>query len=192
MDPNKVIEVVNRENIRVVFRLKDSFRSVQLNPGEKTKMTFEELEKLRYLDGGLYMIKHNLLIKDKEAIEELLGNVEPEYFYTKAEVKKLLSEGTVEELQDALDFAPKGVISLIQDTAIEMKIDSLEKRNAITKATKLDISSAIEINEETKEEAEEVEAASKTRRVAPAKPATTSTGRRAAAPVVSEATEIKE
>lgn len=191
MDPNKVIEVVNRENIRVVFGLKDSFRSVELNPGEKTKMTFEELEKLRYLDGGLYMIKHNLLIKDKEAIEELLGNVEPEYFYTKAEVKKLLSEGTVEELQDALDFAPKGVISLIQDTAIEMKIDSLEKRNAITKATNLDISAAIDINEETKEE-EEAEAASKTRRVVPAKPATTSTGRRAAAPVVSEATEIKE
>lgn len=192
MDPNKVIEVVNRENIRVVFKLKDSFRSVELSPGEKTKMTFEELEKLRYLDGGLYMIKHNLLIKDKEAIEELLGNVEPEYFYTKAEVRKLLSEGTIEELQDALDFAPKGVVSLIQDTAIEMKIDSLEKRNAIKKATNLDISAAIDINEETKEDEEVEAAASKTRRVAPAKPATTSTGRRAAAPVVSEATEIKE
>ena len=63
---------------------------------------------------------------------------------------------------DALDFAPEGVVSLIKDKAVEIKLNDVYKREIIAQKTKFDVSKAIEYNE-VSEKVEEV----KERRSAP-------------------------
>ena len=50
---------------------------------------------------------------------------------------------TLEQLQDTLDFAPKGVIDLVKQEAVEMKLDSSIKRQEIQKATNFNVTNAI-------------------------------------------------
>ena len=54
-----------------------------------------------------------LIIDDKSALDFLNIQPEPEYFYTDVEIKKLLLEGSLDQLEDCLTFAPNGVIDLI-------------------------------------------------------------------------------
>ena len=71
----------------------------------------EELKQLQYVSGGDYLLKHCLLINDEDALEVLnMRNLEPEYFYTEDIIKKLLEEGTLDQLEDCLNFAPDGVV----------------------------------------------------------------------------------
>ena len=49
-----------------------------------------------------------------------MENVEPEYFYTEKEVKELLTNGSLEQLEDTLNFAPEGVIELIKTMPVKM------------------------------------------------------------------------
>ena len=91
-------------------------------------------------------------IHNEELLKELLGEVEPEYYYSEDEVKTLLLSGSLEQLQDCLEFAPNGVIDLIKSLAVSLKIDNVSKRKAIQEKTGFNVTRAIEINEETEEE----------------------------------------
>ena len=50
---------------------------------------------------------------------------------------------------DCLDFAPEGVIELVKKYAVELKVNDIQKRQAILDKTGFNVTSAIEINEET-------------------------------------------
>ena len=91
-------------------------------------------------------ILNNLIIHDKSAVEELLPEAEPEYFYTTKDVDFLLEQGTLDQLKDALDFAPEGVISLIKEQAVKNELNDVKKRDAILEATNFNVTGAIEIN----------------------------------------------
>ena len=100
--------------------------------------------------------------KDKDVVNELLnGEVEPEYYLSDKEVENLLIQGSLDELKDAIDFAPEGVVSLIKKLAVDLKIKDIDKRDAIFEMTGFDVTKAIEINKMTVEE--EVSAAPKRR-----------------------------
>ena len=118
-------------------------------------------------------------------LEELLGTVEPEYYYGEEDVKNLLEKGSLDELKDCLDFAPEGTVELVKKAAVETELNDIRKRNAIQEATGFNINSAIEINKETSEERPEE---TKVRRAsAPKKEdAQVSTGRRVSAPTTSK------
>ena len=178
---NKMIKVTNRANGVVGYSLPDLRLHRNFQPGESKNIALDELIQLQYIPGGEYTLKNLLIVNDKSALEEVLNIIaEPEYFYTEADVVNLLKTGTLDELKDCLDFAPKGVIEILKSKAVELEIPDTQKREAISKKTGFNIENAIMVNrimnagpQETSEEDKP-----KTRRTTPAEKG----GRRAAAP----------
>lgn len=183
INDNTEIKVMNRVNGTVGYTIPDlnnlhrSFAS-----GETKKVTMEELRKLSYIPGGDIILRDCLVIKDEEAVQELLGEVEPEYNYTEADIRELLANGTIEQFLDCLDYAPKGVIDLIKDLSVKTKLNDVAKRKAILDKTGFNVTNAIDA-EETVEGLDD-EAPKTERRAAPitTKTEPQETGRRTAAP----------
>jgi len=154
VEKDRIIPLLNRDTGSVGYTLEDTGTHRRFTPGETKKVTFDEIEKLSWAKGGKELLRDYLIIMDEEAAREILGDIEPEYFYTKDTVKKLLKDGTLEQLQDTLEFAPKGVVELVKQEAVEMKLDSNVKREEIQKKTSFNVDRAIQINEESKEDGE--------------------------------------
>ena len=166
IENSMTIKVTNRDNGSVGYSVPDLGVHRTFQPKESKEISAEELRKLSYLPGGDVIIKDYLIIHNEELLKELLGEVEPEYYYSEDEVKTLLLSGSLEQLQDCLDFAPNGVIDLIKSLAVSLKIDNVSKRKAIQDKTGFNVTRAIEINEETDEETASKESA-QGRRAAP-------------------------
>ena len=164
LEDKVILEVTNRDNGTVGYTIPDLGINRTFQAEETKKITMEELRKLSYLPGGEYILRNCLVIKDNDAIEELLGEVEPEYTYTEEDVKNLLLTGSLDALLDCLDFAPTGVIELVKSLAVSLEINDISKRNAILEKTGFNVTKAIEINHETNENSEDTV---KTRRTAP-------------------------
>ena len=165
LDKNAVIKVSNRDSGSVGYSIPEMGIKRIFQKGETKEVTMEELRKLSYLPGGQTLIDDCLIVHSEEALQELNPNYEPEYFYTEAQVKKLLLTGTLEQFLDCLDFAPEGVIELIKQQAVALQINDLAKREAIFNKTGFNVSTAIGINKMSSE-TEEVEEVSKKRRTA--------------------------
>ena len=146
-----LIEVINRSSGGVGYEIPDSNGLIRtFQKREKKKIPFEEIRKLLYQVGGEYIFTNLLVIKNEEAVKELFSTrPEPEYYYTEVEVRTLLETGTLDQLLDCLDFAPEGVIDIIKDVAVKIKLNDVSKRDAILAKTGFNVSKAIEINEET-------------------------------------------
>lgn len=151
VENNMTVKVTNRDNGSVGYSVPDLGVHRTFQPKESKEISAEELRKLSYLPGGDVIIKEYLIIHNEELLKELLGEVEPEYYYSEDEVKTLLLSGSLAQLQDCLDFAPDGVIDLIKSLAVSLKIDNVSKRKAIQDKTGFNVTRAIEINEETEE-----------------------------------------
>ena len=185
IDEKKVVKVTNRDNGHVGYKIPDMNNLVRDFSANETKnITVEELKKLAYIAGGPTLIRDYLIIDDAEVVREVLGKVEPEYYYTEEDVKNLLLTGSLDALKDCLEFAPKGTIDLVKKLAIEMPLNDISKRKAILEMTGFNVDAAIMVNEETKEESGDTQ---KVRRISePVKEEVKSTGRRTAIPTVSE------
>ena len=184
-DEKKIVRVTNRDNGHVGYRIPDMNNLVRDFSANETKnITVEELKKLAYISGGPTLIRDYLVIEDPEVVEEILGDVEPEYYYNEEDVKKLLLNGSLDELKDCIEFAPKGTVDLVKQLAVELPVNDITKRKAILDMTGFNVDAAIMINEETKDEMENTQ---RVRRVhEPVKEEVKSTGRRTAVPTVSE------
>lgn len=165
LDNNTIISVTNRDNSYVGYVIPEmnNLRR-KFSPNETKEISMEEIRKLSWTDGGKTLIQNHLILKNEEAVREILINVEPEYYYDSADVERLLSHGTLDQVRDALDFAPDGVVALIKDKAVETKLNDVAKREAIKDKTHFDVTKAIEYNKI--ENAEEAPSA-KVRRSAP-------------------------
>lgn len=185
IDEKKIVRVTNRDNGHVGYRIPDMNNLVRDFSANETKnITVEELKKLAYISGGPTLIRDYLVIEDPEVVEEILGDVEPEYYYNEEDVKKLLLNGSLDELKDCIEFAPKGTVDLVKQLAVELPLNDVTKRKAILDMTGFNVDAAIMINEETKDEVEDTR---RVRRVSePVKEEVKSTGRRTAVPTVSE------
>ncbi len=162
LNKETMVKITNRDNGYVGYTIPDANSHYDIHrsmsPGQTIEVPFGELETLMYVDGGEYILKNLVRIDSDEAVKQLLGTVEPEYHYSADDVKKLLTSGSIDELKDCLDFAPDGVIELIKQIAVDIKLDSKEKCKAITNATEFDVESAIKFNEmvaQAEKEAEE-------------------------------------
>lgn len=163
MNKNTKIKVTNRSTSPVGYILPDMNNyHRQFAAGESKDLPFEEVQKLSFIPGGDYLLQHYLVIDNIEARSEILGDVEIEYNFTKRDVENLLRNGSLDALLDCLDFAPIGVIDLVKKIAVETKLNDINKRQAILEKTGFNVSSAIVINDETKEVEEK---AATTRRV---------------------------
>ena len=141
-----LVNVRNRNNGTTSYRLADSRIDRTWQPGETKKISLDELQALQWEPGGDYILKHLLVVEDKEAVDGLNMAVEPEYFYTEAEIRKVLFEGSLDELLDYLDFAPEGGIELVKHIAVTEQLPDTRKREAISKRTGFNIDTAIQIN----------------------------------------------
>ena len=188
LDDKTIVKVKNRENGYVGYSVPDlnNLRR-EFAPGEVKNITFEELKKLSWQPGGKNLLQNFLLVQDNdEAIAELLGKVEPEYYYTDEEVKKVLLQGSLDELKDCIDYAPAGVRDLIKKYAVELRLNDIQKRDAIKEMMGFDVNSAIMVNDVT---AEPETAEEKARRISPineksAVSEPVATGRRTVTPVI--------
>ena len=181
MDKNAMIKVTNRSAHLVGYKVPELGVNRQFARRETKEVPFEELEKLSFLPGGRRMLTEYLAIKDPDAIKALGFKVEPEYFYSEADVKRLLKEGTLDEFLDCLDFAPDGVLDMVKTLAVDMPVESVSKRDAIQKKLGFNVTKAIEIKNTKFDSGDEdkTSTAPVTRRVAT--PAQES-GRRTSAP----------
>ena len=173
LENNTMIRVTNRDNGSVGYKIPDMgnlHRNFQ--SGESKEVTMEELRKLSWIPGGQYILENLLVIENQEAQQELLPSVEPEYNYTREDVEDLLSQGTIEQLQDCLDFAPQGVVNLVKDIAVQTELNDIQKREAILEATRFNVSKAIEFNKESAKADNNAAAAPSGRRAAPMKSTT--------------------
>lgn len=188
MESNTLIAVTNRSDFYVGYPIPDGVGERDFAPGETKKITFEELQKLSFSGngGGMALLKEYFIIQDEEALDLILGNVEPEYYYTDEEVKELLLNGTYEQLLDTLDFGTAGVIELIKKYIVDLEIPDLRKRDAVQQKTGLDVNKAILIKKEYEEDNEPEQ--EKVRRAAPIEKKESAPVRRAATPVAQPST----
>lgn len=139
------VEVTNRNSGTTGYTLSSGLHR-DFNLNETKKIDIDELNELRVVPGGEYMLRNYLMIKDKSALEYLDLEPEPEYFYTEAEVKTLLLEGSLDQLDDCLNFAPQGVIDIVKKMAVELEIPDIRKREKIAEITGFSVDNAIRVN----------------------------------------------
>lgn len=146
IENNQRIKVTNRYSGTVGYTIPDLdnlHRNYQA--GETKEVTFEELYRLANVPGGEHILKNYLVVKDYEALKEILPSVEPEYFYTKEDVKNLMETGSLDAFLDCLDFAPDGIIDIIKELAVDLPLNDISKRNAIREKTGFNVDAAIRV-----------------------------------------------
>lgn len=147
IDNKEMIKVTNRDNGSVGYSIPDLRLYREFASGETKEISMEELRKLSFIPGGKVILEDYLIIDNKDAIIELLNEVEPEYFYTEDDVKKLLLTGSLDALKDCIDYAPAGTVDLVKKIAVEIKLNDIAKREAILEMTGFNVTKAIEIDE---------------------------------------------
>lgn len=156
LDKESKINVINRSTGRVGYTIPEMHVTRQFAAKEKKEIPFKELEALSYLPGGMPILKNYLVVKSEEAIKELGLNVEPEYYYSEEDVKKILLQGSLNEFLDCLDFSPDGVIEMIKKLSVSLPLNDMAKREAILEKLNFNVTRAIEIqNTKSDDEIEE-------------------------------------
>ena len=146
IEDNRMIKVQNRDFGSVGYTIPDLnnlHRTFQ--PNEIKVISFDELFKLSQVPGGDYIIANYLIIHDEEAVKELIGFFEPEYFYTEQDIARLMREGSLDEFEDCLNFAPIGVLELIKQVAVALPLNDVAKRDLIQKKLNFSVAGAIEL-----------------------------------------------
>jgi len=179
IEKNTSYEVKNRSTSVVVYKIPETGLRREFAPGETKRITFDELEKLTYQEGGRELLENFLQILTEEVTQDLNVRTEVEYKMSEEQVVDLLKEGSLDAFLDALDFAPVGVLDLIKLMAVQLPLEDTKKKEALKKKTGFDVEAAIRHQrEESKEEkgpeieepvsgrrAKEVKEEDKTRRV---------------------------
>jgi hypothetical protein len=156
---NKTYLVTNRSAGIVGYAIPEmGIKNREFQPNETKKISAEELRNLTYIPGGTALMRDYLQIRDPEAREELVGKVEPEYNMSIDDVKKLIQFGSMDEWLDCLDFAPEGVIDIIQTLSVELPLTDTNKMEAFKKKKGIDLARAIRAKQE--EDAENLAASS--------------------------------
>ena len=146
MAEEKMVKVRNRNSGSTGYDLENGgHRKFEYN--ETKIIPLSELKQLSYTSGGEYILKNCLVVEDKSALEVLNLDVEPEYFYDEATIKDILLNGSYDQLEDTLNFAPEGVISMIKDFAVKLEIPDVNKRKMISEKTGFSIDNAIRVNQ---------------------------------------------
>ena len=180
-DKTQKVAVRGRTMGEVFYRLPDSHNIRTFNSGETQYVPFEEIERLYFSPGGAYMIQNSLIV-NADALETLGIDVQPEYFYTEEQVKELLLRGSLDQLEDTLNFAPNGVIDLIKQISVKEKLFDTRKRKLIFEKTGFNIDGALEIEKALEEKNEEEKAEVPTRKAEPLKVEENKPERKAPAP----------
>lgn len=155
MDRTTKINVRNRSNSVVVYNVDDLRVRREFMPGAVKQVPLEEIYALSQQPGGAEIIANYLFIESSAAVKEMSMKVEPEYYLDDKGVIALLKDGSVDELLDCLDFAPAGVLDLVQKYAIDLPLTDTRKIKAIKDKTGFDVALALKHKAELEAEAAE-------------------------------------
>ena len=122
---SKKVQVRNRSNSIVIYHVDDMGVRREFQPGETKLIPVGELIALSQKAGGAYIIRNSLFIQDAPTVKEMPMKVEPEYYLDDKGVIDLLKNGSVDALLDCLDFAPAGVLDLVQKLILSLSFDQL-------------------------------------------------------------------
>ena len=167
MNKDELVSVVNRNNGFTGYSIPDMNIWRNFAPKERKNISLDELKQLQFQPGGDYILENYLIIENEEALAELnmLDKIEQEYSYRESDIKRILLEGSLDELKDFLDFAPAGAVELAKTMAVDLKIPDMRKREAITEMTGFNITNAINVNIALEDVDKTVVTAKKERRV---------------------------
>ena len=157
MDRKKMYNVKNRSASVIVVRIPDLNYRKEFAPGETTRMSFEEIEKLNYQPGGKELIGNFLQIMEDEVTDTLGVPREAEYYMNEQQIVDMLRSGSLDQLKDCLDFAPIGVIDLVKQLSIALPLTDTQKIQAIKNKTGFDVEQALRNMAEEKESDETTE-----------------------------------
>ncbi len=163
----QLINVANRDCGYVGYEIPDMNIHRIFAPKETKQISLAELKALQFVPGGEFTLKNLLIVNNTDALSALNLQVEPEYFYTEETVRQLLLDGSLDQLEDTLNFGPEGVINLIKDIAVKEEIPDMRKRELITKKTGFGVQNAINVNHILNEESDVEEDNTPKRKAAP-------------------------
>lgn len=150
VDNDTMILVRNFTGEKVVYKVPEDNVRRQFAPFEEKWIAAGELRKLSFLAGGLSLILNYLSVQNQELAEEF-GVSEDlythEYSWTKEDIDRVLTVGSLDELKDAFDFAPTGIVNTIINRAVELRIPDMNKREWISSVTGKDINRKIEFQD---------------------------------------------
>ena len=179
VENNDLIQVRNFTEQRICYLIPEKNVRRDFAPFESKDIEAGELRELFFKSGGRTILQDYLGVCNQELAEEF-GVSEDlythEYSWTNDDIERVLLEGSEDELADALDFAPTGIVETLIVKAVELKIPDMNKRKLIQKMTDKDISKMISYAEVLEEPV--VEKVTRTRRTAE-KTESAPTGRRA-------------
>lgn len=145
MATNKPIKVTNRSDGTVTYHLPELNNTRRVfNIGESKDITEKELNALFQMNGGAELIRHFLMVEDREWVKKTF-DAPIEYFWSKEEIKRCLLEEDKELFSETLDYAPQGVIDIIKLLAWQLPISDLNKIQVIRDKLGFDVLGAIEI-----------------------------------------------
>lgn len=150
---NTKVKVRNLVSHSVTYKIEEENIRRSFAANEEKTLTAGELRKLNYKRGGHVLLNEYLNISNEELANEFGVSSDAfknEYSWDVDKVDKVLLKEPIEVLLDALDFAPLGILDLIQERAIALNINSMDKREAISKALNIDLSKMIEIRKDEK------------------------------------------
>ena len=176
------VKVRNMVDYNVGYKIEEDNIRRQFSPHEVKTVTAGELRKLDYTRGGHVLLTSYLAVQNKSLAQEFGVDEDSyanEYNWDAAKVDQVLLSEPVEVLQDAMDFAPEGILQLIKDRAIALRLDSMDKRKVISDAMKIDLNGMIELA--VKAESTETKSAPKKTRRASSSNSSTAKTRRAVA-----------
>lgn len=146
-----IIQVRNLTDHIVVIPDKEMHRRYEFQPEETKNFDKDTLRRLAYLPGVLYLFRNSLSVRDASLAKEFGvsdDTFEHEYKWTRTDIDNCLTSGSLDELLDALDFAPEGIVDTIVQRAVELKVNDVSKRKAILEKTGKDVTSMIDLTEQ--------------------------------------------
>ena len=149
-----LVNVKNRSNNTVIYSIPDGGVRRTFAPGEVKQVDVDELQKLTYQPGGPELLAGYLIVEDKKVLGRLMGVPQPEYWLDEKGIIRMLTTATLDEFLDCLDFAPPGVLEMIQQKAVQLPLNDNSKREAIKKVLGFDVTAVIQHEREVKEEEE--------------------------------------
>jgi hypothetical protein len=134
--------VINRSDSNVTYNLEELKIRRVFTPNESKEIEEKELTALFQMDGGAELLKHHLLVDDKEWVEKYLPNAPVEYFWKLSDVERCVKEDSLELFTETLDYAPQGVLELIKGYSWRLPLTDLNKINVMRMKLGFDVQAA--------------------------------------------------
>lgn len=147
-----MVEVRSLTDLPVTLFQKDKNLRITFQKNQVRKMKAGDIRELNFEPGIHVLFTEYLSVGDPELAAEIGVSeqvLEYEYQWTIDDVKNLLTERSLEELEDVLNCAPQGIVDTIVDQAVEMRLNDVAKRDLIKQYTGQDITKKLEVKDRT-------------------------------------------